>query len=959
MFLTIKSWKGRFNRWVAEEQFHQHEDKLFLALTLLIGAVVGLVIAAFILLTENLGSQMYPAGGSPWRRLLIPTLGSLVTGILLFRYFPGARGSGIPQTKAALFLQDGVILFRTVLGRFGLSSISLASGIALGREGPSVQVGSGIASVLGRWLGFSPSRVKALIPIGASAALAAAFNTPIAAVLFTLEEVMGDMHAPVLGSIVLSSATSWVVLHLVLGDEPLFHVPSYQLVHPAEFLAYAALGVLGGLVSVAFVKLLLYIRERFRAFPKSTVWLQPVAGGLLVGLLGWFFPDVLGVGYAHVSQALNGQFAITAMALLVVLKIVATSTCYASGNAGGIFGPSLFIGAMLGGAVGGGVHALFPAYTGGAGAYALVGMGTAFAGIIRTPMTSVIMIFEVTRDYSIIVPLMISNLISYYISYRMQPEAIYEALQHQEGIHLPPSAGVRESVMLVHEVTWSALEPLIPSTRLADALARMSEEVDALPVVDNGVLLTLLTRTQVQSAIDQGQGIEPIAAILPLNRHHRYSKGLTFPSVYPDDALDTALRRMADAGIHVLPVIGRGNIRGLTGLITLSGILEGYWLGGKKESLSESPARPAGATRGLVIGLASSAIALMTVIGFLNYHYRAARRDRARSEYAAGTELLRQGRPADSVEQYRNALSAFPANSDYRLALGMALIDAGNPTEAEVFLSQLLKGNPNDGRANLGMGRSAARQGKTKDAEDYYHRAIYGTWPSNAPKERLSARFELVDYLVQIGANTQAVSELLAVPGQAPNDLTALERAGDLLLKFGSAKQAADVFRDILRQDSRNWRAYESLGLAQISMGDYQAALAPLRDAVKWNPDDDTARTRLVVAEDVVALNPSARGLSNRERYQRSEQILQRAVGDLESCVSVDRSSSELKSAHELLSTARQILARRSPQVSGSDSVDKNVSLAKQLQDERKTLCSLGGGQDDALDQALSLYARQ
>jgi len=269
-----------FTRWPGSE------ERIQLVLTLVIGAVVGLVVVAFIVLTENLGSKLYPAGGAAWRRVLIPLAGSLITGFLLSRYFPNARGSGIPQTKTALFIRDGYISFRTVIGKFGLSSISLASGIALGREGPSVQVGAGIASVLGRRLGLTPASVKALVPVGASAALAAAFNTPIAAVLFSLEEVMGDMHAPVLGSIVLSSATSWMVLHLVLGDEPLFHVPAYQLVHPAELLVYAVLGLAGGLVSVAFVKLLLWQRQRFLRMPPRTQWWRPAIGGLTVGVLG-------------------------------------------------------------------------------------------------------------------------------------------------------------------------------------------------------------------------------------------------------------------------------------------------------------------------------------------------------------------------------------------------------------------------------------------------------------------------------------------------------------------------------------------------------------------------------------------------------------------------------------------------------------------------------------------------
>src|SRR5437763_8879806 len=269
--------------WIAKirtslDRLRQREDQLSLALSLVIGALVGLVVVAFILLTGRLAARMYPAGGSGWRRIVVPVLGSLSTGYLLSRYFPFARGSGIPQTKFALFINDGRILFRTVLGKFFCCSASLASGIALGREGPSVQIGAGLASVVSRNLGLNPKLVKGLVPAGCAAALAAAFNTPIAAVLFSLEEIMGDLHTPLLGSVVLSSATSWMVLHLVLGDEPLFHVPAYHLVHPVEFAAYAVLGVVGGLVSVWFVKMLLWMRGRFLMFPAKTAWLQPAAG---------------------------------------------------------------------------------------------------------------------------------------------------------------------------------------------------------------------------------------------------------------------------------------------------------------------------------------------------------------------------------------------------------------------------------------------------------------------------------------------------------------------------------------------------------------------------------------------------------------------------------------------------------------------------------------------------------
>src|SRR5215813_12172477 len=286
------------------------EDQVFLVLTLLIGALVGLVVVAFILLTERVGQRLYPTGGAAWHRVVFPLVASLLMGYLLYRYFPNARGSGVPQTKAALYAREGRITLRTVLGKFFCTSVTLASGIPLGREGPSVQVGAGIASVLGRKLGLRQERVKALIPVGAAAAVAAAFNTPLAAVLFALEEVVGDLHAPVLGSVVLASATSWAVLRLLLGNHPLFAVPQYQLVNPWELLLYGVLGVAGGLVSVAFTQLLLRLREWFQKQPRKTVWFQPVAGGIVVGVMGWFVPQVMGVGYKFVGDALNDHLAL-------------------------------------------------------------------------------------------------------------------------------------------------------------------------------------------------------------------------------------------------------------------------------------------------------------------------------------------------------------------------------------------------------------------------------------------------------------------------------------------------------------------------------------------------------------------------------------------------------------------------------------------------------------------------
>jgi CIC family chloride channel protein len=563
-------WRTRLLPRVAE--LRQREGQVFLILSLVIGALTGLVVVAFIVLTEGLGMRLYPVGGAPWRRLLFPVVGSLGIGYLLYRYFPNARGSGVPQTKAALFAREGRITLRTVLGKFFCTSATLASGIPLGREGPSVQVGAGIGSVLGRFLGLRSEQVKNLIPVGAAAAIAAAFNTPLAAVVFSLEEIMGDLHAPVMGAVVLASATAWMVLRLFLGNHPLFAVPQYQLVHPAEFAVYAVLGVAGGLVSVAFTKLLLGIRMRFLCFPQNTVWLQPVAGGLLVGLMGWFVPQVMGVGYGYVGDALNGRMAFNLMLLLVALKLFAVTASYASGNAGGIFGPSLFIGAMLGGSVGTLAHHLFPTYTATPGAYALVGMGAVFAGIVRAPMTSVLMIFEMTQDYAVIVPLMIANLVSLFIASRLQQEPIYEALAVQDGIHLPTAEsrqryGQRQLATVMH----TAGESLPAEITVREAMERVrSSEVRTWLVTDQRGVVGVISLDRLERALGEDTDKNEDKKLGDL------LDAVVFPHVHPDQGLDLALERMGANQIELLPVVNRADVHELEGIVTLRDVLNAY-----------------------------------------------------------------------------------------------------------------------------------------------------------------------------------------------------------------------------------------------------------------------------------------------------------------------------------------------------------------------------------------------
>ena len=762
---SARSRLGRRMRWPDAERLRRHEDALLLVVTLLVGAGVGLVVVAFIVLTERLGSRLYPAEAAPWRRLAVPVLGALVSGWLLVRHFPEARGSGIPQTKTTLLLRRGIIRTRTVIGKFLCSSISLSSGIALGREGPTVQVGAGVASVLGQRLGLGPRHIQALIPVGTSAAVAAAFNTPIAGVLFTLEEILGDLHARVLGSVVISAATSWAVLNLLLGDEPLFHVPAYQLVHPIELPLYAFLGVAGGLVSVAFVKLLLALRLRFLRLPRSTLALQPAVGGLVVGLMGWFVPEVLGVGYAHVGDALNGRLFLGTMALLLVLKVVATAACYASGNAGGIFGPSLFIGAMLGGAVGGVAHAWLPDVTGSPGAYALVGMGAAFAGIVRAPMTSVIMIFEITRDYSIIVPVMIANLLSYFISQRLQPRPIYEALLDQDGIRLPSPRAARPGVLVEH-----AMRP---------------------------------------------GGGEAIAA--------------GGPRVYPDETTEVALRRMGECGVTELPVASREDRSRQVGRLALGDLPGAYRRLAEERISTAAGHEPAPARALLtaviagVLGLflvgtllahqyysareqrASDAYREGTELARANRHGEAAERFRqalslARSdEYrlALGVSLGEAGRTPEARLYLQQVIEREPRNGRALLALARVQRREGDTAAAIDAYRRAVDGDwPTGGVARreavfefAGVLRSL---GRPREAVGELLRLAGG-------RTDPAAGVRLGRMLLELESADEARAVFREVLETFPGEATAYAGLGEAEWTLGNTAAAARAFREALR----------------------------------------------------------------------------------------------------------------------------------------------------------------
>jgi chloride channel protein, CIC family len=546
------------------QRLRLREDQIFLALTIIIAIVAGLSAVLFTLAIQGMKDALFGMSPSPLRLIVTPTLVSLVTGFLLAKFFPEARGSGVPQTEAAFHLNQGEIRPIVPFGKFLTGVLCVGSGHSMGREGPSVQIGAGLASAIGQWFGLSPARVQNLVPVGAAAALAAAFNTPVAAVLFALEEIIGDMNAGLIGSTVVASVTAVIVERSILGDEVLFRVPAYQLVHPAELLAYAVLGVIGGWTSLLFCKGLLRLRALFLRLPASTAIFQPAIGGLVIGIVLLFVPQVMGVGYEYVDQALNGGMLLRTMLLLCAVKLAATIISYASGNAGGIFAPSLYLGAMAGGVVGMLVHQFAPFPTAAPGAYALVGMGTLFAGIIRAPMTSVFMIFELTQDYQILVPLMIANMLSFAISKRFQSKPVYHALLEQNHIYLPGAETRAVAGAWRAKDIMSPHVEFIPAHMLVqDAWNTVAEnKVNTFLVGGPEHLAGIVTRKTLEQAIHAGRGSDSIDSLTAKQ----------FEYLHADQPLEVALERFGSDS-DVLPVVSRRG-RKVEGIITLDTILQ-------------------------------------------------------------------------------------------------------------------------------------------------------------------------------------------------------------------------------------------------------------------------------------------------------------------------------------------------------------------------------------------------
>jgi len=357
--------------------------------------------------------------------LLIPAIGGLVVGPIIYFFAPEAKGHGVPEVMEAILLKAGAIRPRVAFLKAIASAISIGTGGSVGREGPIIQIGSSLGSMVGQFFRVPSRRLKTLVGCGAAAGIAAAFNAPIAGALFAVEIILMDFAVAQFSPIVISSVMATVISRTFEGDFAAFIVPKYQLASPYEIAFYFVLGALGGLAAYLFIKGLYFCEDFFDNRLKLPGYVKPAIGGLLVGAIALEFPQIMGVGYDSINNALYGNMIWYIAFGLIFMKIIATSITLGSGGSGGIFAPSLFMGAMLGYFFGSFVHQLFPSITATPGAYALVAMGGLVAGTTRAPITAIIIVFELTNDYHIILPLMITCIISTIISSQLSRESIY------------------------------------------------------------------------------------------------------------------------------------------------------------------------------------------------------------------------------------------------------------------------------------------------------------------------------------------------------------------------------------------------------------------------------------------------------------------------------------------------------------------------------------------------------
>jgi CIC family chloride channel protein len=565
---------------------------------LVAGAICGLAAVAFHLAireAEHLLIDKALAASSPmWMvmTLVTPAMGGLVSGALLAYVVPDARGSGIPQVKVAYALEDGRLPLRQSVGKFVVGVLQIGSGASLGREGPTVQICVGISSIIGRLTALSRDNMRRLVPVGAAAGIAAAFNAPLAAVTFTMEEVVGDLDQTILAGVVVAAAVAAAIERSVLGGHPVLDVPSgYGLHHADSLVLYALMGVAAAVVSVAFTDSLLRLRARMGRAQRLPLWTRPALGGVVTGVLAIVAirsvhaNGMNGGGYAVLNELLHGGLAWNVMLLLCAMKLIATVSSYSTGGAGGIFAPSLFIGAALGGTFGVlDVNVLHHSRIE-VGAFALVGMGAVFAGIIRAPITSVLIIFEMTGSYGLILPLMIAAMTCFLFARRWRPTPIYEALLEQDGTFLPhPSRPIPHVLdqLDVGRAMTSKPATIDETESVSFALDRIAAApFSSFPVVDaDARFVGLVSESKLRRSVADGGGEKPVGELAGRRI-----------ALTPESSLIDAIVLMDELDTRQLAVVDDDASRRVIGIVALSDVMRVQAQATRERDSNEVPPR--------------------------------------------------------------------------------------------------------------------------------------------------------------------------------------------------------------------------------------------------------------------------------------------------------------------------------------------------------------------------------
>ncbi len=560
---------------LAISRFRSSEMVSGLLLAVLVGVVSGLGAVLFRWLISVFQSFFIDGGGrvlgslGDYYIILIPAAGGLLVGPLIYFFAREAKGHGVPEVMEAVALRGGRIRPRVALVKVLASSLCIGSGGSVGREGPIVQIGSSVGSALGQWLKLSDETVRVLVACGAAGGIAATFNAPIAGVLFALEVILGRVVTRRFGYVVISAVVADFLAQVFLGNTRAFPLPSFGIVSGWEFGFYVVLGLLAGLAAQVFTRLLYWCEDRFDSL-KIPEYLKPALGGLAVGAIGLYSLDLLGVGYDGISKALSGGMAIGVLLAFLALKIVATSFTLGSGGSGGIFAPSLFIGAMLGTAVGTGFGGLVPFPVAPAGAYGIVGMAAVFAGAARAPFSAILIIFELTGNYDIILPLMTSVVVSTLISRAMSRENIYTQKLLRRGVDLEQEelGDVLRTTTVREAMTRDY--PTLPATTTISQLVQIFQKRahHGYPVLDEkGNLIGVITQTDIARHLEAASAeSEPTAGDIV--------SGNPFVA-YPDQTLDRLLDAIEESEAR-LPVVRRENQKKLLGVIGRHELISTY-----------------------------------------------------------------------------------------------------------------------------------------------------------------------------------------------------------------------------------------------------------------------------------------------------------------------------------------------------------------------------------------------